>query len=309
MTKVFISWSGEISHSVALTLNDWLPVMIQTVEPFISSEDLEKGGRWGKSLAQQLETTNFGVICLTPTNLQAPWINFEAGSLSKFVEESHVAPFLLQVKPSDLPETLRQFNATVAEKNDFRKLVKAINNAGGDNRIDEHRLDKSFDSCWPNIEKKLKEAEEKIKSEKDKPPTQKIGSHGLGEIDKILQELIVLSRKQTQMLTSPEALLPEAYLRHILGDDDRILASSHPVWDDLETEWRAFRRALDKNGVPSGSEVIFNAADRLAGPLEFLLDRFSRKFMRRASLFSRRRLNDKSDQVAPLVSETKVSSE
>lgn len=125
MTKVFISWSGAVSHSVASTLNEWLPVILQNVEPFISSEDLQKGSRWGMELADHLQQTNFGIICLTPENLEAPWINFEAGALSKFVDESQVAPFLLRVKPSELPEPLRQFNATLAEKSDFRKLIKS----------------------------------------------------------------------------------------------------------------------------------------------------------------------------------------
>ncbi|MGA9601795.1 MAG: toll/interleukin-1 receptor domain-containing protein [Methylocystis sp.] len=93
MTKVFISWSGEASHSIATTLHEWLPVILQNIKPFISSEDLRKGGRWGKDLAEQLQHTNFGIICLTPSNLESPWILFEAGALSKFIDESHVARF------------------------------------------------------------------------------------------------------------------------------------------------------------------------------------------------------------------------
>jgi hypothetical protein len=40
--KIFISWSGELSHRVALELRDWLPMVINALEPYVSSKDIEK---------------------------------------------------------------------------------------------------------------------------------------------------------------------------------------------------------------------------------------------------------------------------
>lgn len=40
--KVFISWSGNKSHKVAMIFREWLPSVIQSLEPYVSSEDIDK---------------------------------------------------------------------------------------------------------------------------------------------------------------------------------------------------------------------------------------------------------------------------
>jgi TIR domain len=95
--KIFISWSGEASHAVAIALRDWLPSVLQAVEPYVSSEDIEKGARWNAEIAQQLNNTEFGIVCVTRSNVGSPWLNFEAGALSKSVDTSHVSPSSLSL--------------------------------------------------------------------------------------------------------------------------------------------------------------------------------------------------------------------
>ena len=63
-TKVFISWSGELSRKLGEALRTWLPASLQYVKPYFSPEDIEKGTKWNTEIAKELETSNVGVICL-----------------------------------------------------------------------------------------------------------------------------------------------------------------------------------------------------------------------------------------------------
>ncbi len=107
--RIFISWSGERSKALAEVLRQWLPGVIQAVQPYYSPDDITKGARWSEEIAKVLEESRVGIICLTRENLDAPWIVFEAGALSKKLEKSKVSPILFGVEPTDLTGPLIQF--------------------------------------------------------------------------------------------------------------------------------------------------------------------------------------------------------
>src|SRR5437867_3474988 len=116
--KVFISWSGDLSKRVAEIFNSWLKCVLQGTEPFLSTEDIEKGSLWFSDLDDQLKDTQVGIICLTRDNKAAPWILFEAGSLAKGLKSSRVCTLLIDFQLSDLKPPLSQFNATRPTKED-----------------------------------------------------------------------------------------------------------------------------------------------------------------------------------------------
>ena len=62
--NIFLSWSGEQSKKVAETLKIWLPSVIQSLKPFYSSTDIQKGKRWDNELSKTLNETEFGIIIL-----------------------------------------------------------------------------------------------------------------------------------------------------------------------------------------------------------------------------------------------------
>ena len=201
--KVFISWSGARSKKVAQIFRDWLPTVIQAIDPFVSSEDIEKGSRWNTDIAQELKESSFGLICVTKDNLTAPWLNFEAGALSKTIDNSYVAPLLFDVKPSDLKGSpISQFQATSFTKDDMKRFIETLNSAAG-NCLSSSRLDKAFELCYPDLEQSLNELKNSdIKMEDD------ANDNSSSHIDtNILEELLETARNTQRLLGNTDTKL------------------------------------------------------------------------------------------------------
>jgi hypothetical protein len=154
--EVFVSWSGERSAAVAAALQDWLPMTLQSVHPWLS-QDIDKGARWEDVISQNLDLCDYGIVCLTPENLQSAWILFEAGALSKKIHQSRVCTLLYDLKESDVAGPLARFQHTRTEKADMRRLIETLNKGLGADAVDRDRLRKMFELCWPEFEKRLAE--------------------------------------------------------------------------------------------------------------------------------------------------------
>ena len=149
--KVFISWSGESSRRVADLLRKYLPCMIQDLKPFMSQHDLSSGGRWTEQLSKELEQSNFGIVCLTPDNLQSPWILFEAGALTKHVEGRACCLLLRGLGLADVSGPLSQFQNRVFSRGEFQKLMFDMNDLL-DSRIDKSSLQMIVEKWWPDLD-------------------------------------------------------------------------------------------------------------------------------------------------------------
>jgi len=152
MTNVFISWSGDRSKLVAEKMREWIPSVLQFATPYFTPADVEKGARWQPEISKKLSDSNVGIICLTKENLDRPWILFEAGALSKNVDQSRVCCLLFGVENSDLAGPLSTFQSTQFVRDEFRKLISTINDAGGDRRLSSEVLDRTFSVWWPQLE-------------------------------------------------------------------------------------------------------------------------------------------------------------
>lgn len=153
--KVVISWSGARSRAIAEALRDWLPDVMQGIEPWMSAADIEAGARWADDLSEELQGTHFGVICLTSENLSAPWILFEAGALSKAIEKARVCTYLLHLSKSQITGPLVQFQANSADEKGTEAIVRSLNKQRGPDALTPERLTKAFSRFWPDLKRAL----------------------------------------------------------------------------------------------------------------------------------------------------------
>ena len=68
--KIFVSWSGGKARRVAKALKAFLQDVNQQLMPWFSDTDISGGQRWGLELANQLETTNYGIVCVTQESIR-----------------------------------------------------------------------------------------------------------------------------------------------------------------------------------------------------------------------------------------------
>jgi len=151
--KVFISWSGDRSKKVAELLDDWIQCVIQAVNPWMSSKDIDRGALWFTEITDQLANTSIGVVCLTKENKNKPWILFEAGALAKGLTSNRVCTFLIDLVSTDLENPLAQFNHTFPTKESVWELVRTINLTLKEDALKESVLLKVYETYWPQFEK------------------------------------------------------------------------------------------------------------------------------------------------------------
>jgi hypothetical protein len=220
---VFISWSGERSKHAAAALAQWLDRVIQAAEPWIST-DVAKGSRWGAEIANRLERSRVGIVCLTPENLESRWILFEAGALSK-TSGAYVCTFLVGLSPEDVEPPLSQFQHTTTEKADVKRLVFTINRAvesAGERSVPEPVLNETFEMFWPALEKSLRAVV-------DLPQVESVPPN-----DAVLKEMLVTLQRVERQLTQGETPSP-ATTNSALDSSLDELASSELISRSLKT--------------------------------------------------------------------------
>jgi hypothetical protein len=153
----------------------------------MSEADIEKGTRGLNELTKALYTIKVAVACLTPDNLEAPWLLFEAGALSKTIDDSsRLCTYLLDgLQPQDIKAPLGMFQATRATKEDSKKLIQTINASVCDEPLRQEDVDEIFEAMWPSLEAT-------INSLPHLPPEQTIKRNS----DDILAEILELVRAE-----------------------------------------------------------------------------------------------------------------
>jgi hypothetical protein len=185
--KVFISWSGELSKRVTRVWKDLVREAFDAVEPFMSEENIGAGERGLAKVANELSGTSFGIIVVTQENQASPWLNYEAGALSKDVDDEtvRVAPALVDfARKSDVTGPLGQFQASLLNRDGVEYILLEIATVVG---VDESSIKKRFNHAWRG-EYEGKFAEAKTAGE-EPPPARRSNDEMLDEVLTIVREL------------------------------------------------------------------------------------------------------------------------
>lgn len=231
--KVFLSWSGETSQKVAVALRDWLPAVLQSLEPWLSSEDITAGARWGYDIAKALEESRVGIICLTQDNLDSRWLNFEAGALAKNIDASHVCIYLFDVKPSSVSGPLPQFQFSQANKEDTFRLLKSLNSIS-ETALGDGTLKKIFQLWWPALEARFKEIAVASLEKEEAVPNSLLEDKKLDEILEICRRFEsgqqeIPKSEQAHRTKQPKKSLSEKRPRLFIGSSTEGLSVAEAV--------------------------------------------------------------------------------
>jgi hypothetical protein len=152
---VFVSWSKPVSAEIATQIKPFLEDVLGSATIFMS-QAMEGGTRWGMEIPQRLEACNAGLVLVTMENTHEPWLHFEAGALSKHVDESRVVPLLCGAAVGDIQGTpLSLFQAKSLTHDDFLAVCISFGSTFG---IAEDAVRRRFDKGWPELESAVAKA-------------------------------------------------------------------------------------------------------------------------------------------------------
>ncbi|MCZ6864175.1 MAG: toll/interleukin-1 receptor domain-containing protein [Candidatus Dadabacteria bacterium] len=164
--NIFVSFHEEKSKKIAELICKWLPKVIQSVKPW-ASFNIGKGKNWMSEVIEGLEKIDFGLICLTPDNLDSTWIHYEAGAFAK-KGKSRVFTLLTNLENTDVKLPLSSFQHTIShDKNDMFQLLESINGVN-ETKLKNNILEDSFETHWVEFEKEISSIIESTGPE-DKP--------------------------------------------------------------------------------------------------------------------------------------------
>lgn len=150
--KIFVSWSGAQSKEIALALKSLLMDVSDLFRPFVSDRDIESGSRGLNVVAEELQGTRLGIVVVTADNHMKPWLNFEAGALSKTLDpNTRVIPLLFGIKGTDLPSgsPLVQFQYREYTKDSLSTILSELSAVAG---VNDSLVQNRYLSAWNLME-------------------------------------------------------------------------------------------------------------------------------------------------------------
>jgi TIR domain len=153
LPNLFVSWSGPRARSMAEALSQWLPGVLPTFRPWISSRQ-SRGTDWAAALFEQIATARATVVCVTSDSIAAPWVLFEAGLLGGR-EDHPLALYVLDVEDDELTSSvLGRFPAFSTTESGTSDLVRLLNGAS-DTQLPLETVMSYVAGSWSELEQQL----------------------------------------------------------------------------------------------------------------------------------------------------------
>ncbi len=207
--KVFISWSGEASHQVAKTLRDWVPQVLQSVEPWLASSELISGQPVAKSIEGSITSADVVLLCLTRQNMLSNWTKIE--SAVALNAKRPIIPVCIDFPVSDLSGMFAMYQGMTLDEAGIHRLMTALNSRLTD-PMESHKLDRLLGIWMPEIFRDLAkntaganftgEGTLKLIGQKQGPPVEDL-------MQKILREVQSLAAKVAEIGSSTATATPE----------------------------------------------------------------------------------------------------
>lgn len=232
--NIFLSWSTDYSKKIAQEFRNWIPYVLQDLEPFMSSQDISMGSDWYSDIRHHLTDSTVGIIFLTPDNIDSPWLNFEAGALSASLEpEKKVIPIIFGAENTNTvlsKSPLKHFQSVLyPDKSGIRNLMSGLNNSMP-NSLPSDIFETTFEKWWPDLDKKLNELHDTYtSSDQNETKDSNLGSSLNAENSAVLAQI---DRKLDLMLRQD----PNKNKNSVSVDDQtRLFKNINSVYKELKT--------------------------------------------------------------------------
>lgn len=295
--RVFLSWSGDCSHVVAQELKKWIPCLID-VDVFFSAEDIEKGENWPSSIVKELSSCSYGIVCLTKDNKDKPWINFEAGAISKALD-SHLSALLIDIVPSDIQGPMKLYQATKFEKDDFFALIKSINNVLGDAKKSEELLQTRFNAMWEEIRTSIEKSIEATGKKEKKTDRSDKKEQSESKATEATEEILQLLRQQSAILNDPERFF--AHFERVSRDGNDFDTLRKILLETEKTIIFYSHRATEANYIErllgQSIKVELMSLEECSAILRFIINQLTKRFNFDLEANERREILTKANQL------------
>lgn len=158
----------------------------------MSDQDIEAGTNWSERIKRELANTTIGIICMTPENQDARWINYEMGALSKEVkeEENRVIPLLIGFEgPHQVGQPAASLNMVMLGKEGFSKIAKSLNEIAAKKR-EAAELATVTDLWWSSLSGQIEVAAGAVPMRVPAPRTEQ------AMVEEILDTVRTISREK-----------------------------------------------------------------------------------------------------------------